>query len=116
MEHQQVRRRLGEAKWRELLSRFDAGRDTVEAFCKREGVAKSSFHRWQSLMAAGAPVARAARRGPQPRQAGFVDLGMLSLPSATSGGTGSTGSTGRAGRLELTLDLGGGVTLRVARG
>lgn len=110
MEHQQGRRRLGEAKWRELLSRFDASSDTVEAFCKREGVAKSSFHRWQSLMAAGAPVARAARRTQQPRQVGFVDLGMLSLPSATSG------STGSAGRLELTLDLGGGVTLRVARG
>jgi hypothetical protein len=38
------------------------------------------------------------------QQAAFVDLGMLSLPSASTA------------RVELTLDLGGGVTLRVARG
>lgn len=107
MEQQRGRRRLGEAKWRELLSRFDAGSDTVEAFCRREGVTKSSFQRWRSRTAAAAPVARAAR---QSRHAGFVDLGMLSLPS------GKSGSSGSAGRLELTLDLGGGVTLRVARG
>ena len=36
--------------------------------------------------------------------AGFVDLGALCA------------APGDAGRLELTLDLGGGVTLRVVRG
>jgi len=35
---------------------------------------------------------------------GFVDLGALCAP------------TPGAGRLELTLDLGGGITLRVVRG
>ena len=109
MEQQRGRRHLGEAKWRELLSRFDAGSDTVEAFCKREGVATSSFHRWRSRTDA---VAQADRDARQPRQAGFVDLGMLSPPSGSSWSTG----TGSAGRLELTLDLGCGVTLRVARG
>ena len=108
MEQQQQRgrRRLGEAKWRELLSRFDAGSDTIDVFCKREGVTKSSFQRWRLRTAVGAaqPVTRATQRTQQPKQAGFVDLGMLSLPS------------GSAARLELTLDLGGGVTLRVARG
>ena len=105
MEQQGRRRHLGEAKWRELLSRFDAGSDTVEVFCKREGVTKSSFQRWRSLIAAGAPVGKAAKRTQQPVQpAGFVDLGMLTLPSASTA------------RVELTLDLGGGVTLRVARG
>jgi len=74
-------------------------------FCKREGVTKSSFHRWRSLIAAGAPIGKAAQRTQQPVQpAGFVDMGMLTLPSASTG------------RMELTLDLGGGVTLRVARG
>lgn len=105
MEQQGRRRHLGEAKWRELLSRFDAGSDTVEVFCKREGVTKSSFQRWRSLIAAGAPVGKAAaQRTQQPTHAGFVDLGMLSLPPTSTA------------RVEFTLDLGGGVTLRVARG
>jgi hypothetical protein len=105
VEQQGRRRHLGEAKWRELLSRFDAGSETVEVFCKREGVTKSSFQRWRSLIAAGAPIGKAAQQTQQPmQQAGFVDLGMLSLPSASTA------------RVELTLDLGGGVTLRVARG
>lgn len=105
MEQHGRRRHLGEAKRRQLLGRFDAGSDTVEIFCKREGVSKSSFQRWRSLIAAGAPVGKAAQRTQQPmQQAGFVDLGMLTLPSASTG------------RVELTLDLGGDVTLRVARG
>lgn len=107
MEQQRGRRRLGETKWRELLSRFDAGSDTIDVFCKREGVTKSSFQRWRLRTAVGGaaqPVTKAAQRTQQPKQAGFVDLGMLSPPS------------GSAARLELTLDLGGGVTLRVARG
>jgi hypothetical protein len=105
VEQQGRRRHLGEAKWRELLSRFDAGSDTVEVFCKREGVTKSSFQRWRSLISAGAPVGKAAQRTQQPMQpAGFVDLGMLSLPPTSTA------------RVELTLDLGCGMTLRVARG
>lgn len=97
---------MGEAKWRELLSRFDVGSDTIDEFCKREGVTKSSFQRWRLRTAAGAapPVARASQQAQQPKHAGFVDLGVMSLPS------------GSVNRLELTLDLGGGVTLRVARG
>ena len=98
---------MGEAKWREMLRQFDASGDTVDAFCKREGVAKSTFQRWRSRMIDGAtrPSASApGKRTVEPSQAGFFDLGALSLPSAG------------AGRLELTLDLGGGVTLRVARG
>ena len=39
-----------------------------------------------------------------PTNAGFVDLGALRTSSSD------------AGRLELTLDLGGGITLHVVRG
>lgn len=98
---------MGEAKWRELLREFDAGGDTAEEFCRREGVAKSTFQRWRSRMVDSAAQTSAnapGKRTPKSLQAGFLDLGALSLPS------------GGAGRLELTLDLGGGVTLRVARG
>jgi len=98
---------LGEAKWRELLREFDASSDTIDGFCKRVGVAESTFQRWRSRLAAGTtrpPSSASSKRMAQASPAGFLDLGALSLPSAG------------AGRLELTLDLGGGVTLRVARG
>jgi hypothetical protein len=105
VEQRRGRRHLGEAKWRELLERFEASRDTVEAFCRREGVTKSSFQRWRLRIAdGGAPMALAAQRPQLPVQAGFVDLGMMNVAS------------GSTARLELTLDLGGGVTLRVVRG
>jgi hypothetical protein len=41
----------------------------------------------------------------RPTSAGFVDLGAL-----------RTSSNGGADRLEITLDLGGGITLHVVRG
>ena len=102
MEQRRGRRHLGEAKWRELVGRFDASGETVEVFCNREGVTKSSFQRWRARVADGdATAASAAQR---PMHTGFVDLGMMNLPAASGA------------RLELTLDLGGGVMLRVARG
>ena len=108
MEQQRGRRRLGETKWRELLRQFDEGGDTIDVFCKREGVAKSSLQRWRSRIG-GSAVPRSASaagdRMPGPAHAGFVDLGGLRLPLVAS-----------TDRLEITLDLGGGVTLRVARG
>lgn len=105
MEQRRERRHLGEAKWRELVGRFDASDETVDAFCKREGVTKSSFQRWRARVAErDATAAAAAQRPQRPMQTGFVDLGMMKLPAASGA------------RLELTLDLGGGVTLRVARG
>ncbi len=48
--------------------------------------------------------ATAASAAQRPMHTGFVDLGMMNLPAASGA------------RLELTLDLGGGVMLRVARG
>jgi hypothetical protein len=105
---QRGRRHLGEAAWRELLRRFDQGDETVGAFCQREGVSKSTFTRWRSrgvsMSAATSPMAATSKTTSVTPSAGFVDLGALCAAPAD------------AGRLELTLDLGGGVTLRVVRG
>lgn len=111
MEHERGRRHLGKAAWQELLHRFEQGDETVGAFCQREGVSKSTFTRWKSRgavpAAAGRPPARdaaASKMRSEAPHSGFVDLGALCAP------------TPGAGRLELTLDLGGGITLRVVRG
>lgn len=99
---QRGRQHLGEAAWRGLLQRFEEGDETVEAFCEREGVSKSTFNRWRR----GLPNDATARAdgASEPPRTGFVDLGALCPPVAGTG------------RLELTLELGGGVTLRVVRG
>lgn len=93
-------RRRSRAQWRAVLERFGAGGLGVVAFCEREGISVSSFRRWRSLLADAAPGAPDGDGADAPR--GFVDAGVLG-PSGT-------------GRLELRLDLGGGVVLHLVRG
>jgi hypothetical protein len=95
------RRRSGE-EWRELLARHASSGLSVAAFCARESISVSSFPRWRALVApvggaADAPDARA-----RTRQEAFVDLGVL--------------GSGGGSRLELKLDLGGGLVLHLMRG
>ena len=84
--------------WREVLTRFAASGLEVEAFCAQEKLSVSSLRRWRSLLAAEAP--RTAALPPPGEPSGFVDAGLL----------------GGQGRLELRLDLGGGVILHLSRG
>ena len=92
-------KRRNRQEWRAVFDRFAASGLGVEAFCEREGVSKSSFRRWRSFLAdtgsaggVAAPIERA----------GFVDAGLIGL----SGG----------GRIEIKLDLGGGMVLHLVRG
>ena len=100
------RRRLNERAWRESFKRFDSSGLTVEAFCQREGLSRSSFNRWRlrlPILPGDAPTLRS-----QPDDAkitpSFVDLGLLgaAVPAATAG-------------LELRLELGGGLSLTLVR-
>ncbi len=72
-------------------------------YCAREGIGIASYHRWRRLLAV--PTRRAMRTMPATTAVkiapAFVDLGAL---------------TGAGSRLELRLDLGGGVVLQIARG
>lgn len=102
------RRRLGARAWRELFKRFDSAELTVEAFCQREGLSRSSFNRWRSRLpmrprAAAATVTGASdvRQSAAP----FVDLGLL----------GAAGSAASVAGVELRLDLGGGLSLTLVR-
>ena len=99
------RRRLNVQAWGEVLRRFDASGEAVNQFCEREGVSTSSFHRWRSRLtaaaSAAAPVEHKTKR--EPATARFVDLGSLGAPSVP------------ASRLDLKLELGGGLTLHLVR-
>jgi putative transposase len=99
---QRTKRRSAQA-WRAVVARFGQSGLTEEAFCEREGVGLKLFHRWRvkrSSAVARAVVDKPARVLPS-STAGFVDLGALK-----DGGS----------RLEMRLDLGGGVLLHVVRG
>jgi hypothetical protein len=103
------RRHLGEQGWRERFERFEGAGLSVEAFCRREGLCRSSFNRWRVRLRPGAVPAASARQvakhGVSPA---FVDLGML---GAAAGAT----TVGSASGLELRIELGGGVTLTLSR-
>lgn len=100
------RRRLSGSAWRGMLARYGTSGLTVQAFCRRETVSTASFYRWRSMLEARTPaeepppkVSIAAAASPTP---GFVDLGALRAM--------------RSSRLELRLDLGGGLLLHLVRG
>lgn len=104
MEAIKRRRRLSAQAWREVLGRFDGAATSVAEFCKREGVCESSFHRWRSRLVAAPAGGALVERAPISASATFVDLGALGaeVPSA-------------APRIDLKLDLGGGLTLHLVR-
>ncbi len=101
---QTTKRRSAEI-WRAMVARFAQSGLTEEAFCEGEGVSPKLFHRWRAKRVRATPRAVAdkpARVAPSPAATcGFVDLGSLK----------DSGS-----KLEMRLDLGGGVLLHVVRG
>lgn len=94
------RKRLGAAGWQALVARQDTSGLSVAAFCAREKLSAASFYQWRTRLRGGAgetPPMGASEAG----SGAFVDLGALAMG---------------AGRLELRIDLGGGVVLQLSRG
>ena len=103
-------RRHPEQAWRAMIEGHRRSGMSIEAFCAREGVSRSSFGRWRSLIAARAGGASDeivaadkssafdARRG-----GGFVDAGVL-----------HAGATNEP--VEIRLELGGGLVVTIRRG
>ena len=104
----QTRRRLDEQMWRAVLARVDGAGMTVQEFCLREGLTRSSFTRWRARLRAGskwlpAPaVSKAAAPAPKPS---FVALGLL----------GAAAPAAAHAAVELRIELGGGLSLHLVR-
>jgi putative transposase len=104
-----TRRRLSAQAWSEVFRRFDGSGESVTGFCKREGLHTSSFRRWHRRLAAPAtpitPQAREPREAKrQASAASFIEMGAMGAASQP------------AGRLEVRLELGGGLVLQLVRG
>jgi transposase-like protein len=108
MEAKRTRRHLSEEAWREVFERFAGSGESVTGFCKREGLHTSSFQRWRQRLSA--PTATQMRTpAQQPREAtrkapvaSFIEMGPMAVADP-------------AGRLEVRLDLGGGLVLQLVR-
>lgn len=102
-----ARRHLDAQSWREVFGRFDGSGESVVGFCKREGLGVSSFHRWRQRLAATSAASTSQEgRGPvrQSAAANFIEMGSMGAQAE------------RASRLDIRLELGGGVVLHLVRG
>jgi len=94
----------GSDGWAAVVERWRSSGLSVEAFCRLEGITRSGFYRWRSLLGSGSTLRRGVVRADAQAQGGFVDLGALGA------------RTRAGGRLELRLDLGDGFVLTLVRG
>ena len=102
-----------ETAWRNRLARYAASKLTVDAFCRREAVPAGTFYGWQARLRArhadASPVLQTARPlSPSP----FLDLGPVNNLASSAV---SPGRDHAHTRLDIRLDLGGGMVLHIAR-
>lgn len=106
------RRRLGSEAWQELFRRHAASGEPIGTFCQREGVSTHSYRRWKLRLGGQAPT---STRTPTPSRSAPNEVSAVSTPSFVDLGAIGTAPSA-AGRLEVRLDLGGGLTLHLVRG
>ncbi len=103
------------AQWVERLKRFEKDGRTVAAFCAAEGVSTWSFYTWRRKLGAVAGAERPKRAlvttATPAAGAGvsFIDAGVARMV-----GTQRQAALSAAG-VEVQIELGGGVLLRVVR-
>jgi putative transposase len=99
-----------EALWRERVRRQAASGQSIAEFCRGEGITAASFYMWRSRHRARGVTSVAAPAGAQV-PASFIDVGNLGRVLAAA----DEAASASAGRLELRLDLGGGIVLHLVR-
>lgn len=104
---EKTRTRRDASTWREIVDRQLHSGSTAAEFCEREGLSLASFYGWRSKLrqnsdAGSESVAVTTKPRPTEINPGrFIDLGALGM-----GGP----------RIEVRLELGGGVALQLVRG
>lgn len=98
-----------ETAWRDRLSRHAASGLEVAAFCDYESVSTASFYRGRTLLAG--QTTTLANSAPA---AAFIDLGAMRANGAEIVDA-APGTAGESGSVEVSLDLGHGLVLRIVR-
>ena len=88
-----------EAVWRERLTRFDSGNQTVAEFCHREGVSNPSFYQWRKRLKHG--DGHSKQSGRTDRETAVKDQSSRFLPVNVAGLT------------EAEIELPNGIKIRV---
>lgn len=107
------RQHLGVQSWVEMFQRFDGAGLTVEEFCRREGLCRSSFTRWRSKLSSSSsrmPAVTPKAGADHKPAAGFVNLGLLGATPSSA-----LASTSTVPTIDLRLDLGGGMSVHLIR-
>ncbi len=107
-----VRGEALKVQWRARLERFAEAKQSVRAFCVAEAVSEPTFFHWRKKLSGQAEVAPPRVRV-RKRAVGFVDAGIARVRS-TLVPVGSLLAP-LAGGLEVQIDLGAGVMLRILR-
>ncbi len=89
-----------EATWREIFARHVSSGLSVLEFCRAEKINPGVFRRWRSVLNDGVRGEQGKARPKAKVVAPFIDIGAV--------GAG-------ASRMEVRLELGGGVILTIAR-
>jgi putative transposase len=90
-----------EATWREIFARHASSGLSVLEFCRAEGFNAGVFRRWRSRLKDGIQVEQSNARAKAKVVAPFIDIGAVDAGCS---------------RMEVRLELGGGVVLTMARG
>ena len=104
--------RRDDDRLRDQQRRFEASGQSVAAFCRAEGIPVSTFYQRR---------ARLKKQGPQKRNpadaavASFIDAGALVVSAPARPVAPPLQTAERRDGVEVRIDLGGGVVLRVTR-
>jgi hypothetical protein len=98
---QSKRIRRGKAGWLRLFSQQSSSGLSEREFCGQEGISAALFRRWRLRLGGLRGDSHVVSRKQSESSAPFIDLGGL-RPTGL--------------RLEVRLDLGGGMVLSIARG
>jgi len=107
-----IRGEVLKLQWRARLERFAVAKQSVRAFCAAEAVSEPAFFHWRKRLSGQAEVARPRVRK---RAVGFVDVGVTRVRQAPMPPPIGPLPAPLAAGLEVQIDLGAGVLLRILR-
>ena len=99
-------------RFEEQQRRFERSGKTATAFCRDEGVALSTFYQRRARVKKQSQTREA---GVAKRKATFIDAGALVVAPAAGVVLRSHPARESEARVEVRIDLGGGVVLHVSR-